>query len=161
MDDTIGAAAQRRAQRRKQLAIGLLVFLAVGVMVSFMINTDPTQSKGAMEIVRGTGAKLETVFVGPTELRVKWERMIGQAWSVSLAEGRIRNISDKTVKFQGIIYYVKDENGDVIWEEADERYIGGGMIEPLGSISFACHPICKREARIFELLVKDTEVLRK
>ena len=142
--DTIGAAAQQRARRKKQLAIGLFALLAIGGLVSPFISTLLTQSGGPTAIVRGTGAELETVFVGPPELEVVWESVIGQAWSVSLVQGRIRNISNTTVRFKGITYSVKDENGDVIWEETDERYIMGGVIEPLASIYFVSHPISRR-----------------
>ena len=73
----------------------------------------------------------------------------------------IRNISDRRVKFQSILYQVKDGNGDVIWKDSDARYIEGGMIEPLGSLAFASHPVCKREAKTFELIIKGAEVLGK
>ncbi len=161
MDNTVGAAARRRAQRRRKLVIGLVVFLTIGGMGSYLISTDAIQGEGPIGIVRGTGSKLETVFVGPPELEVVWEQVIGQAWSVSLVQGRIRNISSMTVTFTGITYSVKDENGNVIWEETDPRYIMGGKIEPLGSISFVSHPVSRREARIFELRINDAEVLKR
>ena len=126
MDETIGAAARRKARRKKQLVIGLSVLLVVGALGGHFISADPTRSAGAMGIVRGTGGKLETVFVGPPALEVVWESVIGQAWPVSLVQGRIRNTSNTTVRFKGITYSVKDENGDVIWEETDPPYIMGG-----------------------------------
>ncbi|HAZ31909.1 MAG TPA: hypothetical protein DCY61_04345 [Dehalococcoidia bacterium] len=161
MDNTVGAAAQRRGRRRKQLVIGLLVLLVIGGLASSLIGPVLTQGKGPTTIASGTGAELETVFVGPPELEVVWESVIGQTWSVSLVQGRIRNISNTTVRFKGITYSVKDESGDVIWEETDPRYIMGGVIEPLASIFFVSHPISGREARTFELLVKDAQVLKR
>ncbi|MCL0077273.1 hypothetical protein M1O12_04580 [Dehalococcoidia bacterium] len=139
----------------------LSVLLVVGGLGGHFISADPTQGAGSMGIVRGTGGKLETVFVGLPALEVVWESVIGQAWSVSLVQGRIRNISDARVTFKSIIYSVKDENGDVIWEETDPRYLMGGVIEPLASIYFVSHPISRREARVFELLLKDAEVMRR
>ncbi|MCL0082300.1 hypothetical protein M1O14_01020 [Dehalococcoidia bacterium] len=161
MDETIGAAARRKARRKKQLVIGLSVLLVIGALGGHFISADPTQGAGAMGIVRGTGGKLETVFVGPPALEVVWESVIGQAWPVSLVQGRIRNTSNTTVRFKGITYSVKDENGDVIWEETDPRYIMGGVIEPLASIYFVIHPISRREGTTFQLLVRDAQVLKR
>lgn len=161
MEETIGAASRRKSQRKKQLVVGLLGLLIISGFGGYFNSTDSAQGAGAMNIVSGTGGELETVFVGPPELEVVWERVIGEAWSVSLVQGRIRNISDARVNFESIIYSVKDENSDVIWEKTDSRYIMGGVIEPLGSISFAVHAISGREARILQLLVKDAQVLER
>jgi hypothetical protein len=156
MDDTVGAVAQRRRRRRKQLAIGLFILLVVIGLASVI-----GAALAATEEPVGTNIGLKTVFIGPPGLEVVWEGVINQTWSVSLVRGRIRNTSNTMVRFNGITYSIKDENGDVIWKETDERYIMGGMIEPFGSIYFVIYPIAGREARIFELLVKDAEVLKR
>lgn len=155
MDNTVGAAAQRRRRRRNQLFIGLFALLAIGGLASSFIGPALTQTEGSMDTA------METVFVGPPELEVVWESVTNQTWSVSLVQGQIRNISNTTVRFSGITYSVKDENGNVIWEETDERYVAGGAIQPFGSIHFVIYPLAGRDARIFELRLKDAEVVRR
>lgn len=155
MDNTVGAKAQRKSRRRKRFVVILLVIGVIAVLLKFAVFTDPSQSKGAIGVVRGTGAELETVFTGPDGLKVKWERILGQAWSVSLVEGRIHNVSDEAVRFGGIVYRLRDVEGSVVWEKTDDRYPAGGMIEPLRSIPFVCQPVAGRESKTFELFIKD------
>ncbi|MDD5094328.1 MAG: hypothetical protein PHV74_08130 [Dehalococcoidia bacterium] len=158
MHETIGERAQRRALTRTKIAICILVIVVMGASVGFMIRNDPNQSKGAIGIVRGSGTELEAVFIGPPELKVDWDGVTGQAWSVSLVQGRIRNISNKTVRFQDIVYRVKDGNGDTIWEGSDGRFADGGKLEPTQYLNFVANPITNRESKIFEVVVKNATV---
>ena len=161
MKEPIGVLVKRRARRRKIGVVCFLVLMALAATAYFILSTDPTQGKGAMGIVRGTGAELEAVFVGPPELEVKWDidSTGGHAWSVSLIEGRIRNVSGKTVMFRDIVYCVKDGGGQVIWEQSDGRFTDGGRLRPMEYFNFVSNPVTKRESKIFEVFVKDAVVL--
>lgn len=155
MFDSIGERKQRRAQRRRALAFGLCVLaIAVGGMVYLF---SPHEQADPMDVVQGTGADLgeyEFIYDGPSELEVRWDKAIGEAWSISWAKGWIRNVSAEPVSFAALIYRVKDAQGNILWEEQDARFPEGFTLEPAAYINFDIMPICKRPARVFELAVE-------
>ena len=122
---------------------------------------SPHQQADPMDVVQGTGADLgeyEFAYHGPSELEVRWDKAIGEAWSISWAKGWIRNISARAVSFEALVYRVKDKEGNILWEEQDARFSDGFTLEPAAYINFDIMPICKRPARIFELNVEGVPV---
>ena len=144
MEDTVGAKHQTVAQRRKMLFRLAMVILIAGAMVGVLISIP--SSKGARQ--------LEMDFTGPAELKVVWEKAIVGPSPNPMFEGWIINVSDSPVRFSSIIYRVKDQNGEVLWEERDNRFAGENTIGILGKISFACRPILG-EGMVIEYDKKD------
>jgi len=162
MYNMLGEKKERRARKRKRFAVGLLILLVAAGSLGYVFSINPDKSTHPMDIVQGTGASLEgfqMVFSGPSELSVKWDKVIGQAWSIALVSGWVQNVSTKTVKFQSLEYRVKDKDGNIVWEEQDSQFTGEISLGPGEYIDFDVMPICKRAARIFELVAVGAEVI--
>jgi len=101
------------------------------------------------------------LYSGPPELKIKWDDVIGQAWSIAYVTGWAQNVSTRTIRFENIIYRVRDKDGNIIWEEEDDRVAGGFTLEPIEYIDFDIMPICKRPAETFELVVEGATVLNR
>ena len=160
MQDPIGITTPQKARRRKQFLIGLLIVEIIGTIFGYMLINDANQSRGVVNIVRGTGAELRTAFLGPSELEITWDDMKGKAWSVSLIEGRIRNVSNSVVKFDNVIYRIRDDVGNIIWKDDDWRFERGGSLKPMEYFNFATNPVSKRESEVFEIVIENAKVKR-
>ncbi len=117
-----------------------------------------------MDIVQGTGIDMEgfeVVYYGPSELKVKWDELYGQAWSIAYVTGWVQNASTSIISFESILYRVKDKEGNVIWESKDDRFLSGFTMEPIEYFGFDVMPICKQPAQTFELVVEGAEVLER
>jgi len=117
-----------------------------------------------MDIVQGTGSDMEgfeVVYYGPSELKVKWDELFGQAWSIAYVTGWVQNASTSIISFESILYRVKDKEGNIIWELKDDRFLSGFTMEPIEYFDFNVMPICKRPAQTFELVVEGAEVLER
>lgn len=137
------------------MAIGLLT---LSIMVGGLIYLfGPHKDADPMDIVQGTGADLgeyQFEYIGPSELEVRWDEATGEPWSPTWVKGWARNASDKTVTFEKLVYRTRDEDGNIIWEEEDERFSEGFALKPMDYITITIMPICKRPARLFELAVE-------
>ena len=161
MFDTLGETKERRQRRRLQLEVFLLCCVIVSSCAGYLFSLDPEDSTDPMDIVQGTGSDMgefEVVYFGPSELKVKWDEMIGQAWSIAYVTGWAQNASTSIISFESINYQVKDTEGNIIWEEKDSRFLRGFTLEPMEYFDFNVMPICKRPAQTFELVVEGADV---
>ena len=164
MFDTLGERKTRRRRRRLQLEVFLLCCVICCSCVGYLFSLDPEDSTDPMDIVQGTGSDMEgfeVVYYGPSELKVKWDELFGQAWSIAYITGWIQNASTSIISFESILYRVKDKEGNIIWESKDDRFLSGFTMEPIEYFDFNVMPICKRPAQTFELVVEGAEVLER
>ncbi len=162
MYDTLGELKQRSIRKRNLFVSVSIILLSVGVSLWFLFNTDPDESPDPLDFVQGTGVDMEgfqMVYEGPSELEVRWDEVIGQAWSIAYVSGWVRNTSQEAVECRNIVYRVKDPDGNIMWEITDERFSGGFDLQPGSYIDFDVLPICKRSAEIFELSVEVAVIL--
>lgn len=161
MFETIGERRQRKAKRRRQLA---LILLLLGVAVScgvYLVGMDAEKTTRPLDIVQGTGASMGSFrvqFVGPPELEVRLDSMDGEAWSIAWVAGWISNRSGSTVKFDQIVYCIRDKDGRVVWEDEDPRFEAGFTLKPMDYVNFDVMPISARSAEVFEIRVEGTRV---
>lgn len=162
MRDTLGEKHQRRARKRKQFVLMAMV-LVVGVGgTGYLFTIDPAESTHPTDIVQGTGVDWEgvqMVFLGPPELVVDWDEVIGQALSCTWVSGWIRNKSDREiVRFDSIFCRARDADGNVIWEVPYMEDAGPFQLNPTEYLDFRVIPICTTETKVFELEIIDAEV---
>ncbi len=164
MFDTLGERKERRRHWRHRLVFFILCCVVFFGCVGYLFSLDPEDSTNPMDIVQGTGSEMEEfemLYSGPPELKIKWDDVIGQAWSIAYVTGWAQNVSTRTIRFENIIYRVRDKDGNIIWEEEDDRVAGGFTLEPIEYIDFDIMPICKRPAETFELVVEGATVLNR
>ena len=161
MSEPLGAVANRKRKQRLAVEIAILILMISGAIVYLIFNVDTTESKGALEIVMGPGAEMKATYVGPSELQVQWDNVTGHEWSVALIEGRLRNVSNKIVTFEDVIYRVKDDQGGIIWQQSDSRFEDGGRLGVMQYFNFAAQPMSKKDATSFEVVIAGAEVFHR
>lgn len=173
MKSMLGARKERKTRIVKRLVFCSLILLIAGGGLGYIISIDPDKSTKPLDIVRGTGTDteaLQLVFSGPSELEVKWDEVGGHALSCTQISGWIRNNStNDSVKFKSIACRVRNNSGDIIWDNPDIGFLdrfGPGqyekfILEPNEYIDFIVFPLCTTEASSFELVIVDAEVIER
>ncbi|MDY6911627.1 MAG: hypothetical protein SVM79_04640 [Chloroflexota bacterium] len=158
MKYTLGEIKEQKARKIKRIALGLFILVVIGGSIGYIYTKNPEQTQKPTDVAMGTGAQLETIFIGPSELEIKWDEVIGHAWSISLVSGWIVNKSteNKSIEFDSIWYSVQDQNGEVIWQTPDQLFweLGGGELKPGDYHDFSVIPICRREAKSFVVSIE-------
>ncbi len=161
---TLGEHRERRRQNRNRFVLFVLCCTVIAGCTGYLFSLDSENGTNPTDIVQGTGdnmGEFEVAYSGPSELKVKWDEVIGQAWSIAYVTGWAQNASTKDIRFKNIIYRVKDENGNIIWEDTDDRFAGGFTLEPMEYFDFGVMPICQRPAKIFEMAVEDADLINR
>ncbi len=157
MFDTIGERKERRRYIRNRIIPFILCcFFLIGC-TAYLLGLDPAKSSKPTDIVQGTGNDInefDLVHTTLDELEVEWDEMFGQAWSIAYVSGWVRNTSARSVKIENVIYRVQDEEGSVIWEKYDNRFLQGFTLNPIEYFDFYVMPVCTRPAQTFEVIVE-------
>ena len=173
MNLTLGEKKQRKARNIKRFALCLVVLFIAGGGLGYLLTVNPDETTRPLEVVRGTGTDIEgmqLMFIGPEELEVRWDDVTGHALSCVRISGWIKNDSEKKiVKFENLACRVKDNKGNVIWEDLDLEFLdrfGPGKydrytLEPHEYIDFSVFPICNTSVHVFELSVENAEVINR
>ncbi|MBT4511419.1 MAG: hypothetical protein HOC20_04310 [Chloroflexi bacterium] len=170
-NETLGEKKQRKARNIKRFALCSIILFVVGGGAGYMLTVNPDESTHPLDIVRGTGTNIEELqlmFIGPEELEIRWDDMTGHVLSCVRISGWIKNDSEsKTVKFENVACRIKDEKGNIIWEDLDLEFLdrfGPGKYDrytlgPHEYIDFSVFPICNRAAHVIELSVEEAAII--